>query len=208
LRFESVLGGMGQIDLDLNYLHRIPLLPPEKRQSHPSLEPLSARDIPTLNLQEIAAGKLVALIARQTSRDLFDAHELLLGNDLDLDLIRAPFLIYGAMSPFDWRLATPAKVGFREEEFRKMLLPVLNWKVRSRFEQDPDWARRMVEEVRVCLVPLLTLSPEEREFVRLVHEEGTVNGSILGLNEREAELVESLPGLKWRALGGARGEWG
>ena len=62
------------------------------------------------------------------------------------------------MSPFDWRLATPAKVGFRAEE-----------------------------------------------FVRLIHEEGTVDGSVLGLNEEEVELVESLPGLKWRALGGARG---
>jgi len=101
---------------------------------------------------------LVALITRQAARNLFDSKELLLGNDLDLGILRTPLVVYGAMSPFDWRLATPAKVGFRAEE-----------------------------------------------FVRLIHEEGTVNGSVLGLNEEEAELVESLPGLRWRALGGARG---
>lgn len=208
LRFESVLGGAGQIEVDLNYLHRVPLLPVENRRSHPSLEPLQANGIPTLSLQELAAGKLVALITRQATRDLFDSKELLLGNDLNLITLRTPLVVYGAMSPFDWRLATPAKVGFRAEELRETLLPVLNRKVRTQVEQDPEWANRMMEEVRDRLAPLLSLSPEEEKFVRLVHEEGTVDGSVLGLGKREAELVESLPGLKWRALGGARGGGG
>ena len=38
---------------------------------------------PVLDIHELAAGKLAALLARRASRDLFDAHHLLLRGGLD-----------------------------------------------------------------------------------------------------------------------------
>jgi predicted nucleotidyltransferase component of viral defense system len=60
-------------------------------------------NIPILDLHELAAGKLVALLARGQARDLFDSHRILNLTDLDLDRLRIAFVVYGGMNRKDWR---------------------------------------------------------------------------------------------------------
>ena len=50
------------------------------------------RQIPVLNIYELAAGKLAALFSRRASRDLFDTRELLWRNDLNQTSLRTAFV--------------------------------------------------------------------------------------------------------------------
>jgi hypothetical protein len=45
--------------------------------------------VPVLDLHELAAGKLAALLARSAERDIFDAHRLLGAPDLDRAKLRS-----------------------------------------------------------------------------------------------------------------------
>ena len=56
-----------------------------------------------LDVNELAAGKLVALFARNAARDLFDTRRLLQRPGLDRDRLRLGFVVYGGMNRRDWR---------------------------------------------------------------------------------------------------------
>lgn len=75
LRYESALGVGGNLEVDLNFMFRVPLWPVTAQDA--AIGYYSAMQIPVLDLHELAAGKLAALLARKASRDLFDAHQLL-----------------------------------------------------------------------------------------------------------------------------------
>ena len=68
--------------------------------SHP-VGAWQAMQISVLDVHELAAGKLAALLARQKARDLFDSN-LVFGLDgLDLSQLRTAFVVYGAMNRRD-----------------------------------------------------------------------------------------------------------
>lgn len=75
LSYTSVSGTKGRLEVDLNYMFRVPLWEPEWRFSTnwPKQTQMSI-----LNIHELAAGKLHALLGREASRDLFDSHRLLM----------------------------------------------------------------------------------------------------------------------------------
>src|SRR3546814_19227461 len=64
---------------------------------------MQASDVLVLDLQEIVAGKLVALIDRHAARDLFDARRILSIDGLDWGWIKAAVLALGACGRRDWR---------------------------------------------------------------------------------------------------------
>src|SRR3546814_19887464 len=66
-----------------------------------------AMAVPVLDIHEIVAGKLVALIARRTARDLFDAHRIIAMPDLDWSKVKLGTLLSGASARnFDWQTAS------------------------------------------------------------------------------------------------------
>lgn len=124
LRYESALGQGGNLELDLNFMFRIPLWNVVVQDSR-TVGSHQAREIPLLDLHELAAGKLAALLARRASRDLFDAHQLLTQRKLDRDRLRAAFVLYGAMNRKDWRTVSVDDVSFEASELKNQLLPTL-----------------------------------------------------------------------------------
>ena len=54
------------------------------------------RYTPVLDIHEIVAGKMVALVTRRTARDLFDAHRIVAMPDLDWAKIKVATLMIGA----------------------------------------------------------------------------------------------------------------
>jgi len=73
LRYESAEGQGANLELDVNYMLRAPLWEPNHADAGP-LGTLPTPAFPILDIHELAAGKLAALLARRASRDLFDAH--------------------------------------------------------------------------------------------------------------------------------------
>ena len=70
LSYDGASGRSGTLELDMSFMNRIPLWPPELRDSR-LLGTFSVAQIPVLDVHELAVGKLAALFSRDASRDLF-----------------------------------------------------------------------------------------------------------------------------------------
>ena len=64
LNYASYLSQSGNLDVDLNFMYKRPLWEPHVVDSHP-LGDYRAKNIPVLELHELVAGKLAALLSRR-----------------------------------------------------------------------------------------------------------------------------------------------
>lgn len=199
LRYRSPLGQGGDLEIDLNFMLRVPLWPIALRDSQ-LIGSYQVKEIPLLDEHEIAAGKLAALLARHACRDLFDAHHFLGHGNFNRDRLRFAFVVYGAVNRKDWRAVAAADLDFEASELRNLLLPLLRYEVQARIGSTPDWAERLVEECRAGLRMVLPLEVHELEFLDRLLEHGEIEPSIL---TEDAEMIERIllhPGLRWKAL--------
>lgn len=203
LRYASVLGQGGTLELDINYMYRTPLWP-IKHQDSKAVGSRQVTAIPVLDVHELAGGKLAALLARGASRDLFDAHQLLTRHDLNCDMLRAAFVLYGAMNRRDWREVSVDDVRMEPRELRNQLLPVLSAHAFRRSSALEEWATRLVDECRDALSVVLPLSESEREFLDRLLDHGEIQPALLGIDQRLSERVQQHPALLWKAFN-ARG---
>ena len=88
LRYKSALGHNENLELDLNFMYRVPLLPLVTADSHP-IGSYQGTQVCLLDIHELAAGKLAALLSRRASRDLFDVRGLLTSALVDRERSRA-----------------------------------------------------------------------------------------------------------------------
>jgi predicted nucleotidyltransferase component of viral defense system len=102
LRYGNGPGRAGNLEVDLNFMFRVPLWPVTIRDSH-FVGSWRATEIPVLDHHELAAGKLAALLSRRQARDLFDGHRILRMDEIDSNRLRTGFVVYGAMNRKDWR---------------------------------------------------------------------------------------------------------
>lgn len=125
LTYPSVLGHRGSLQLDLNFLHRQPLLPIQWKEAY-ALDFLpSVERVPVLDIHEIAAGKLIALLSRHKSRDLFDA-ALLSQQPLEEDKLRYCFVTYAALYRKRPDTLKAEHIHFESRELKNQLIPMLN----------------------------------------------------------------------------------
>ncbi len=74
LRFVSEDGTDDLIKIDLSFLARVPLLPPERRECHLDLG--NRQTYPVIQIEEMCGGKTKALLERIAVRDLFDINQM------------------------------------------------------------------------------------------------------------------------------------
>lgn len=75
LRYPSAGGQGGNMEADVNFMFRIPLWTLQRLDSRP-VGIWQAASIPVVDVHELAAGKLSALLSRRQARDLFDCSNL------------------------------------------------------------------------------------------------------------------------------------
>ncbi len=197
LGYATTDGRTGNLEVDLNFLHRVPLWPLVLRDSLP-LGDRAVTTIPVLDLHEVAAGKLVALLSRTASRDVFDARPLLADQGLGDGRLRVAFIVYGSASRRDWREVAPDDVRVDAREVRSQLLPVLHRGSAPAPDVVDAWTRSLVEDCRRGLGRVLPLSPEESEFVRCVNEEGEIRAELLTDDYELRDRIRSQPALRWK----------
>ncbi|RLE04994.1 MAG: nucleotidyl transferase AbiEii/AbiGii toxin family protein [Bacteroidetes bacterium] len=130
LSYQSFTGQSGNLEVDLNFMFRQPLWDIQLADSH-SLGDFQAKSIPVLDLHELAAGKLAALLARGQARDLFDCHRVFNMDDLERDRLRIAFVVYGGMNRKDWRTVSIEDVDFDPVELTRSLIPTLDARAMS-----------------------------------------------------------------------------
>ena len=196
-RYASALGGNATLEIDINYMARQPLFGTARMESLP-LGGMRAKDVLVLDLHEIVAGKLVALIVRHAARDLFDARRILSVDGLDWDRIKAAVLAMGAGGRRDWRTRSIDAIEGDPREFRQMLAICLP---RDRFAARGEvdaWIEETVALCRERFAFLFDLTVNERAFLDGVLDRGEIDAELLDIAPEIGVRIEAMPMLAWK----------
>ena len=196
-RFASAMGGGGSLEVDINYMSRQPLFGAVKMDSV-DLGGVRASGVAVLDLHEVVAGKLVALIDRNAARDLFDARRILDIDGLDWAKIKAAMLAYGAAGRRDWRLASVDAIGGDPRELRQKLAICLP---QNRFVAagGPEaWIAQTVAECRARLAPRFELNAAETAFLDGILDRGEIDRGGLDVAPEVQVRIAAMPMLAWK----------
>jgi len=199
MSYQSFTGSSGNLEVDLNFMFRQPLWDLLYVDSQ-FLGDFRATNIPVLDIHELAAGKLCALLARQQGRDLFDSYQLLNHNDLKQKRLRLAFVVYGAMNRKDWRTVSLHDIDFAADELSHQLLPLFHIKSARGDESPVYYGKRLVKECRDRLSVVLPFTDSEMEFLNLLLDKGEIVPSLLTTDKDLQERISRHPLLEWKAL--------
>lgn len=198
LGYQSFTGISQNIELDLNYMHRIALMPLKQQCSYP-LGTFKAANIPVLDIHELAAGKLCALIARCKPRDLFDAYHLLNYCELDLQTLRKCFVVYAAFNKVDFSEITNLdELKFNTQQFKQELIETLpHGSVKETPQSYLDRLRNGCQEKLNAVLPFLS---DEQEFLISVNKQGEIKPELLDGSPEWQTIVHQHPMLQWKVF--------
>jgi predicted nucleotidyltransferase component of viral defense system len=195
LNYDSVLGPVDRIEIDLNFLLRVPLSPIVRRELwQPS--GLDRPSVGCVGTDELVIGKVCAFLDRCAARDVWDVANL-------ADEARAAFDDTHFRSRFVALAATldhsPAKYGkerlaerLTQTAIDSQLIPMLAGAPSIRADEllTNAWAR---------VAPLLELSEAERQFIEQL-ESGSLRTELLFPDDsEEAARIARHPALLWKA---------
>ena len=198
LGYRSYSGITQNIELDLNYMHRIALMPVEKRSSFP-LGTFKVDNIPVLDIHELAAGKLCALIARCKPRDLFDAYHLLNHAELEQSALRKCFVVYAAFNKVDFsEVSGLEELKFDTQQFRQELMETL---AHGSVNETPQvYLEKLLTGCRDKLNAVLPFSDAESEFLTAVNKRGEIKMELLDNSAPWCDAVNKHPMLQWKVF--------
>jgi len=193
LRYRSVVGPQDHVQIDVNFLMRVCLYGPESRVARFAAgpEPIS---FPVLTIEELMAGKAVALLDRAAARDLYDAYCFARdGVPHDRTRLRRAFILFAvsALPRTIWDYDAGRANRVTEERIERELWPVLRRGAR------PD-LRTMTETVAPLLESLLALSDDERRFAESVYAGEPQPQHLFPDDPVLAERAGSHPALAWK----------
>jgi hypothetical protein len=194
LHYRSVHGGGSRVEIDVNFLFRVPLGAVRRR---PLWQPgrLDRPEVAVLANEELAVGKLLALLDRVAPRDAWDVANL-----------EAPIItLLGASSFRALFVALSAILPRPLSEYRRERLERLtDRRMREQLEgmltrEERLDAAELRQRVWSVLDPILALSEEEAEYVRAVNERGELPLSLLfSPGDELLPRLEVHPALQWK----------
>lgn len=200
LGYQNAAGRPGNLEVDLNFMLRQPLLEVKNFNSY-SLGDFTVQSFPVLDLHELMAGKLAALFSRRQARDLFDAYELFSLTNIDKKLLRMAFVVYGAMNRKDWRTISLENIAFDSVELDRMLLPVLNTKISEKISSSlPSFGESLIDQCRKKLSMVFPFSGSELEFLNTILDRGKIKPELITEDPKLQHYISNHPMLKWKAL--------
>lgn len=198
LRYSSASGQNGNLEVDVNFMFRIPLWPVKTIDSRP-VGIWQAKSIAVVDIHELAAGKLSALISRQQARDLFDCSNLFHLECFDRERLRLAFIVYGAMNRKDWRTVTPSDVDFDITDLDQKLIPTLRAAGIERIQKD-HLGKSLVANCRKILSGLLPFTENEMEFLTQILDKGKIAPELLTDDADMQDRIRRHPLLEWKAM--------
>lgn len=198
LRYQSALGQMGNLHIDINFLLRLPLWPIIHLDSC-SIGNYQAKQVPILDPHELIAGKLAALFSRNATRDLFDAYQLISYNGIEKEKLRLAFIIYGAINRKDWRSVSINDLAISIQDLESQLLPLLTTSYRSTLGETNSWAQNILLACQQHY-NFWPLDAKEQQFLDLLLEQGQITPQLVTQDQDLINLLSNHPGLLWKAL--------
>ena len=200
LRFVSSLGGSQNLEVDVSYAARVPLL--DKVRLTTRFPPDGPVDVPTLSLPELAAGKFAALVQRSVARDAYDAVNLLdlMPGLVDNTEFRLAFVSTLAGGRHDPRDLARRNLVPDVSAVRQQLLPMLRQGGEGPALDVGEMHARLSSGLEGVMERLLSWSDDERRFFARLHDEGVVEAELLSADPEMQARVRSQPMLQWKAL--------
>jgi len=159
-----------------------------------------ATDVPVLDIHEIVAGKMAALVTRRTARDLFDAHRIIRMPGLDWAKVKvATLMISASAARFDWRKALPDAIECDLGDITNKLIACLHEGYFEAFGGPEVWIRTVTEECKAALAVLFQFTDGEKAFLQGVLEAGVFDATRLNAPESVRTAIEASPALRWKA---------
>jgi predicted nucleotidyltransferase component of viral defense system len=199
LGYPSTGGGTSNLEVDVNYVLRVPLWEPEIRDSA-ALGEYRAKNVRVLSEAELAGGKLSALFSRVQARDLFDAHQLLTKSDLDRERLHIAFVVYGGFNRVDWRTIDLDRLNLNPADALRMLVPTVQPTIIDEAGGAALWIEKMISETREGLAGLVPLSDSDLSFLDALLGRGEIRAELLTSDPTLQEKLRSHPMLNWKAL--------
>jgi predicted nucleotidyltransferase component of viral defense system len=195
-RYPSALGNQGTIEIDINFMYRAPLLPSIPKTSI-KLAGQQINDLLLLDLHEVAAGKLAALIDRGAGRDIFDAFHLFQHPGINKMLLRQLFVVYAAMSHKKNFLDIEVKdVIVDRKDLQNKLIPVLSHHSHN-FRSAQEWVDHLTQEVQLHFKQLLPFTEKEQLFIKSIQESSEIKAELLTTDDELIDKIKSHPALLW-----------
>ena len=175
LRYESAEGQIASLELDINYMLRAPLWNPTPAVAKP-VGTLPTPAFPILDIHELAAGKLAALLARQASpvRRAPPPAPAAASTRSGCESVRG---LQRECPRKDWRTVSVDHSTFEPRELRNHLVPTLR--------PEPStvapiaWAQSLNDECRDALRVVLPLAEAESEFLDRLLDHGELVPALL-----------------------------
>lgn len=191
LQYTNLSGVQDRLEVDINYLFRLALFPPERRASHGLLPGFSVT-YPLVNWKELIAGKCMAAIDRGAARDVYDLAKVKPMIDFGDASLRAAVIGLGAVLPHPLHT-------YADDRFKRMGAKQFETELRP-FLRSAE--KLNAEQIQLDAAPVLswmkTLSDHERSYIDAIAD-GRIEPELVFA--RDPELCRSLklhPALLWK----------
>lgn len=193
LRFKTAAGTRDRIEIDLNFLNRLPVVP----LRHSSIWQPGDFEVPktcVVGTEELCSGKLCALLSRSMPRDLYDAARMptIAPSVLSSPRFRAVFMALAGT--LDHPLYTYGQNRFSrvtEDSVREQLHPML-----SRDDR-PD-AGTLRKKAWSVVEPLLELTKSEHEYAERIQLGDLHLESLFPDDDEALDRLRRHPALLWK----------
>jgi len=190
LHYKALSGSLDKFKLEINYLHRQPIVQVETKTC--TLLHLNLI-FPVLAFEELLAGKIIALLSRYTPRDLFDVYQAAMAPfNYSVETLRALIIFYGLLSRasvFD--LFSPDFSQISVLDIDRHLTPLL---IRGKTPDRLD----MVTKVEGLLKPLVALAEDESNIIKTFYTSGVLDVEALFPDAAMQNKIKTAPSLLWK----------
>jgi len=194
LSYRSVMGQDDRIEVDLNYIFRLPLAEPEVREMWQPGE-LDRPNVRVVGLEELIVGKLLALLDRGAARDIWDVANFSAETTgmLHSRQFRRQFIALSAI--LDHPLPTYTKERLKsiltDRAVSEHLAPMLATRELPR-------SIEIVDRAWGALQRLLTLEPNEKEYIAAIGS-GDLRPQLLFTEDSEEfKRIAEHPAILWK----------
>ncbi len=198
LGYRNGLGTDDHLEVDVNFLHRVPLVPPAERDGWTPDPDLPCRAL-VVGTEEMLAGKVLALLDRGAPRDLYDVASAAAGRwTYDTSCFRPLFVaLSGVLDRPVTTYSIPHRPTLSQAELDEQLTPVL------RLDERPERGR-LTEAITPLVRGLVGLSDAEREYVERIQWGEFHPELVVGDDPDLLARVQEHPGLLWKVENGRR----
>lgn len=193
--YTGAIGAANRIEIDLNFIQRLPLVPLRKGMMWQPGD-LDQPEVQLCGLEEIAAGKICAMLDRNRPRDLFDVTRL---PGLGAAFWSSPSfkrLVVAFTGPLDHPLHSYGRERLervRAIDITSELLPTMGGQAVVDRES-------LIEQAWQAVASILALNDSEMEFIDRL-QLGDLRLDLLLPGESDLrERLEKWPPLQWKAL--------